>query len=349
MKQALHHLAAGEIAVVGVAIVAVCECAMNASVGWHYGHGGGVLWASIAAALAVGVEIVKWRVALLAGQAWQRNESAKFLAALGAIVATLSISMPAHLAFFALARSDIAAERQVESAVAAAATSTIEQDRASLALMKASPRYSSSAGCTNATVDASIKLCDEIARLEARLAASVETVAEAPAVGLADPQVAMLKWWWQSADERDIQIALAIVTTLAVEWISAFGFFVAGRHQGETGAERHGGSVGHGAPVPQPHAFSIDVTGSGVTAHPTFPGMEQLMRWKRERLEAADGQSLARDVAYLDYLSWVGQQAHEETLSVVIFHRLLARTIPALGAAYPGWRLREARRQVVSA
>ena len=147
----------------------------------------------------------------------------------------------------------------------------------------------------------------------------------------------------------DIQIALAIVTTLAVEWISAFGFFVAGRHQGETGAERHGGSVGHGAPVPQPHAFSIDVTGSGVTAHPTFPGMEQLMRWKRERLEAADGQSLARDVAYLDYLSWVGQQAHEETLSVVIFHRLLARTIPALGAAYPGWRLREARRQVVSA
>lgn len=351
--------------VTGLAGLAIVEAAMNGYAGWSTGP---MLELSmIMCGIYVANEFVKAGAASVVGRAARAMAPFRFVAALLMLTATVSLSLAGHITFIGLARGDKAAARELVNARVEDASATLAQDRQRLSVLLASPRYAKSSGCTRATVEASISLCDEVRAIEQRLDAARTTVAANDAVGVGDPAVAVMAWIIPRWTQNDRMILLAIVMAIAIETMTALGFFAVGYHRPATpkprpvapavdavideevqtlertlGAlkrddrrERALGSSPLRSPMTIEHAVR-----QGIIEH---PGVHSVMAFREAMLETATGAVLPFDDAYEAYQAWCGSRDDHEPMHEQIFRRLFVHLAPVAidRSGYAGLRLRE--------
>ncbi|MDX2308557.1 MAG: hypothetical protein NW216_09985 [Hyphomicrobium sp.] len=196
MRQSVHYLAAFAILVAGI-----CTTAMN----WRFSYQLGanefdsVVWATFSVAL----DVAKWLMLPFAALACRHH---KFRAAAAfAIWLVASIySFAAAIGFAAFARETAVAEHAVQSDL-----------RATLELMRQSPRWTSSAACADVTAERSRTFCANYAEVEAKLTATAHH---------ADPQSALFARITGHSPDT-MRIVLSVFLAVACEIISALGFY----------------------------------------------------------------------------------------------------------------------------
>lgn len=169
-------------------------------------------------------------------------------------------------------------------------------------------RWSSSKGCTNATIKVSQKFCAQFHEAEGRLAAAVEaarlrsqhaaltselkTLRRAGAGQEADPQAGVIARWIPGIDVSNARDAMLVGLAVAFEFCAAFGLYLATRHGGvrhtvdpkssDSVDLNHGNTADH-KPQYSVHSNSTDLV--PINAEPEIRGFAEVVPIRREQAE----------------------------------------------------------------
>ncbi len=188
------------LAALAILVAGCCTTAMNWRFSYQLGTNefDGTIWAVFSVAL----DVAKWLMLPFAAVAWPTRKLRAAAAAAIWLTATI-YSFTAAIGFAALNRAHVAAEHKAEA------------DRHQvLLLMRQSPRWQSSAACSDATVTASKEFCARYRAMEATLKGT-------PADG--DAQAVLLARIAGVAPET-ATLVLCVFLAVACEVISALGF-----------------------------------------------------------------------------------------------------------------------------
>lgn len=188
-------------AAVAVVVAGACTTAMSWRFSYQLGTNAwdGTVWAVFSVAL----DVAKWLMLPFAALAWRQHKPRAAAAILIWLVAT-TYSFAAAVGFAALNRDATAAERQHQTEL-----------QRTLATMRASPRWQSSAACADATAKLSKDFCAAYREAEAKLK---------DAIVEANPQTALLAQL-TGLPRATIDLTLALFLAVACEVISALGLF----------------------------------------------------------------------------------------------------------------------------
>ncbi len=264
--------------------------------------------------------------------AWSERRYAAALAAIVLFCIATAYSVTSSLGFAATNRaatsgeraSQVATVRDLESEIARrereleGLSSARSADRiaADMAEKRAHPRWTSTSGCTDATVPASIAFCGEVAALEAEARSSerrvalgsqiselreelrtarAAAVASGAAGGEIDPQVSVIRRVFQASAE-DAKLGLTLLIAAFVEFGSGFGFYL---------------SLGHLRPrerrAEKPPEFSDPALG-----------------WGHDRLIFDEHAATAAGDLYADYEAWCKERGIASAMSQAAFGRWMA-------------------------
>jgi hypothetical protein len=215
MPKSTSHLSRFLI-LIAVFTVGTCSTVMN----WRFG--GSPFDGQVIATMSVALDVIKWLAPVCASIAYAHRAYLRAAAALLIWVVCIVWSMAAAMGFSALSRDAIAAERAAESARHVRAHEAYERASADLILLKASPRWSMTSGCTNVTAK-SVELCTRLRDTERRLQ-EAETVLASSKQQRADPQAELLAQLVNLPIERT-QVVLATWVAITTELVSSLGFF----------------------------------------------------------------------------------------------------------------------------
>jgi hypothetical protein len=188
------------IAALAILVAGICTTIMN----WRFSYQLGTnpadstTWATFSVAL----DVAKWLMLPFAALSWPTHKARAVAAAAIWLVATI-YSFTAAIGFAALNRATIAAEHKADA-----------DRRQVLLLMRASPRWQSSAACADATAPASKEFCAQYRAAEAALKIGASET---------DAQSALLAEM-TGLPARTIRLLLCIFLAIACETISALGF-----------------------------------------------------------------------------------------------------------------------------
>jgi len=196
---------------------------------------------------------------------------------------------------------------------------------------KQNSRWTSSEGCTNATVDKSREFCENYHKLGSELAAALQTetlrkradevrgklgqLNSLAAVKVADPQAAILSSL-SGLDTSRIDVALTILITLLVELGSSLGLYVA------TSTWRMHDSVRK--PVPEPVKVVEIVRPVPKLVEPIQLALPKtdIQHYFDERIRQDDGSSVTALALYDNYCQWCESSARQP-VGLPIFSRQL--------------------------
>ena len=188
-------------AALAILIAGVCTTAMN----WRFSYQLGtnefdsIIWATFSVAL----DVSKWLMLPFAALAWRTHKLRATAAFLIWLVASI-YSFAAAIGFSALARETAVAEQAAR-----------EDLRATLELMRQSPRWKSSAACADATAPQSKEFCARYTEVAAKITAAPRD---------ADPQSALFARITGLSPDT-MRIVLSVFLAVACEIISALGFY----------------------------------------------------------------------------------------------------------------------------
>jgi hypothetical protein len=193
-------ISARYLAALAILVAGSCTTAMNWRFSYQLGTNefDGTVWALFSVAL----DVAKWLMLPFAAVAWPARKLRAAAAAAIWLTATV-YSFTAAIGFAAMNRANTAAEHEAEA-----------DRRQVLLLMRQSPRWQSSAACSDATVTASKEFC-------ARYRAMETSLKGAPAEG--DAQAVLLARIAGVAPETTAFV-LCIFLAVACEVISELGF-----------------------------------------------------------------------------------------------------------------------------
>ncbi len=223
--------------------------------------------------------------------------------------------------------------------------------------MEQNRRWRTSAGCTDATASKSISFCQtyhtlsaeaaagrEAAKIEAHIASLKAELASAPqgvtANTLADPQSHFLgKLLGQ--DETLVQMGLIVLMALLVEFGSALGFYVVfsqwniyedrrplpmARPRARTREIANDNRSVSEEPVAMPSApVAMPMAATSLAAAAAAPKLaavpdNDVERFYRDRIDAAEGCSLTATALYEDYCAWCDELS-KEPMALPMFGR----------------------------
>ena len=188
-------------AAAAIVVAGACTTAMN----WRFSYQlGTTIWDSYTWAIfSVALDVAKWLMLPCAARAWGHNKLRALAAGIIWSMATV-YSFTAAIGFAALNRDATASERHRQA-----------QLQGKLDTMRQSPRWTSSAGCADATTPQSRQFCAAYRATEAQLSNATQD---------ADPQ-SMLFARLSGFSVETVRLTLALFLALACEAISALGFF----------------------------------------------------------------------------------------------------------------------------
>lgn len=196
MINSVRYLAALTIFIAGV-----CTTAMN----WRFSYQLGmteinsIIWATSSVAL----DVAKWLMLPFAALAWRTHKLRAAAAFLIWLVASI-YSFASAIGFAALARETAVAEQAAQKDL-----------RATLELMRQSPRWKLSAACADATALQSKEFCARYAEVAAKITGAPRN---------ADPQSALFARMTGLSPDT-MRIVLSMFLAVACEIISALGFY----------------------------------------------------------------------------------------------------------------------------
>ncbi len=309
----------------GVCLVAGAEALMNATYGWKIGEeypaGSYVM-----AALYLGNEFVKWMTAERLGHALGERawSSANMAGAL--LIACIAISTPAHLGFIGLARGDSTAKREQTSTLN---TSTKErfqrarEERTKVGLARSVAQIEQDISGVKRDTPKWDRLQAEKTRslqaqkLDGEILALEKSIGGQTAVGVADPQVQVLGWFWKAEEEQRKQL-LTMMLALSVELVTSLGFVVFGFKGRE----------------------SMDLETLIEQGALTHPGADQIVPFRAAALERMAGASVAVDDVFQAYERWA-RAASKPVMAKPAFLRLIeALGVQRREARFTGWSIR---------
>jgi hypothetical protein len=314
----------------GLCLVAAAEAAMNATFGWsYYGGEGMVAW--IMAAALLGNEMVKWQAADGVGEAWKEGARARAGVWAVVLVACVSISLPAHIGFIGMYRNDQASKREASADVKMSTRGELQRKERELeALGTQRPvktveadhakecRTGRGARCLTLEAELGnaqrlVQLGDEIAQLRGNRQMTAN-------VGVADPQAQVLGWFW-SADEEKKKLTLAIMLAIAMEIMTSFGFI----------------AVGQGG------RSMIDYERALADGAMTGPAAEHVVPFRAECLETRPGAGVTPDALYEAYQSWARSKGRPEMQRAAFLRLIEACGVKRQGPVYLGIGIKPAR------
>jgi hypothetical protein len=335
-------------------VVGVCASlillAVSAAMNWQFGYSLGKTEfdSHILGAASIAADGLKALMPFFIFAALRQRNYTQALGGAALWAVCIIYAMTSALGFAALNRSDTAGTRAIQSAkyedLRAELTrvnqqqSWLEKHRPAGAVaaeiegMKQNTRWTSSEGCTNATVDRSREFCEAFHKLGAELAAAKQGDAlrqradelrsqlagstSLAAVKVADPQAQMLSKLF-GIEIGQIDLAMTILVTLLVELGSSLGLYVS------TSAWRvHDGIR---KPVPEP----VKVVEIVRPPLPMAPEPAQLAAPKTdvqhyfdERIRHDDGSSVTALSLYDNYCEWC-EATSRQPVGLPIFSRQL--------------------------
>lgn len=184
-----------------VLVAGVCTTIMN----WRFAYQltNNPFDAYVWAVFSVALDVCKWTMLACAALAWPTQKLRSIAATSIWLVATC-YSFAAALGFAAITRDATIAERRSQSEI-----------HDTLRTMRRSPRWHSSAACTDATAQASKDFCATYRAHEARLTAVPEGD---------DPQADLISRL-AGVSQEHARLALAFSLAVACELVSALGLF----------------------------------------------------------------------------------------------------------------------------
>jgi hypothetical protein len=189
------------IAIIAVLVAGVCTTAMN----WRFSYqlSTSALDSYTWATFSVALDVSKWLMLPFAAIAW-RDHKLRSLAALAIWFVATIYSFTAAIGFAAINRETAISERLSQVDL-----------RKTLELMKQSPRWQSSAACSDATTVFSKEFCARYNAVQIQLKDEI---------GEADPQSALFARITDLSPDK-VRVILAVFLAIACEVISALGFF----------------------------------------------------------------------------------------------------------------------------
>lgn len=194
------HTATRKLAAIAILVAGSCTTAMN----WRFSYqlGASAADSTILATFSVALDVAKWLMLPFATLAWRKHRPRAVAAFAIWFVATV-YSFTAAIGFAALSRETVAAEREAQVDL-----------QNTLQLMRQSPRWQSSAACSDATTMLSREFCAHYAEVEAKLNGTASD---------ADPQSVLFARMSGFSPET-VRTALSVFLAIACEVISALGF-----------------------------------------------------------------------------------------------------------------------------
>ncbi len=340
----------------GLVMLAGAENLMSAYAGYNFGTHEYERW--LYAAVYSGNELLKVALLWKLGEAFAHpgSTAVKVLRiGVGGLILTplvLLISLSGHVGFVGLVRGDTVAVRTAALVKTDDAAAVVKADQAQLDQMRLNRKWSASRQCTNATIDTTIAFCNEYRKVEARVERARATLGTTAAVGLADPQVDILKMLMPGHDQKELQLGLALAVGGAISFISFLGFFVAGHHHAKVGDHAAGeikqtlqGEVVDGPALGRRTLKSpeeIEAESIGINGAPTLiaavrggiiehPGAKHVMKWLEDRVDHESGAKVHVTAAYTDYEIWAANHAGDltrEPLNSSVFWNLVQKCAP---------------------
>lgn len=212
------------IAMVAVLAVGSATAVMNARFGFMLGED--PLAKQVLMVFSVAVDVFKWLAPVLAALAWQQGAKLRAVAAGMLWLTAGAWSFAAAIGFSALNRDVTVAGRTAVVGSTTRAGSTWQRADQTLTTLLASPRWTATKACTEATTPASVAYCIEVKDARAALAAADAVLKDAPPVTSADPQADFFARTFGMALPR-AQLGLTLFLALVAELFSMFGMFVA--------------------------------------------------------------------------------------------------------------------------
>lgn len=347
----------GVLGVAAATVLLAVSAAMNWKFGFNLGKSpfeAHLLGLASAAADCMKALIPFFLFAAIKNRVWSQAAAAGLL-----WLVVLSYSMTSALGFAALNRNDSTGERQLQTTAYQDLRKELKraEDRLGwmpqhrpaamveqeISLAKKDRLFTTTKGCTEIPGKTTREYCQGLNRLQAELAVAVEAsqveakVAEIKArldrttgttvVGEADPQAGVLSRL-TGQDLNLVQMGLVLLVAVLLELGSALGFYVA------MSVWKMGVGERITAPAAQP-AIAANENVAAVEVQPQQPALPapqpatvarltvpetDLERFYKERLEAAEGETVTATALYEDYCSWC-EELNKEAMALPTFGR----------------------------
>jgi hypothetical protein len=338
----------------GVGVLAsLILLSVSAAMNWQFGYSLGKTEfdSHILGAASIAADVMKALMPFFIFSAWRQRNYPQAMGAAAVWAVCILYAMTSALGFAALNRSDTTSGRAVQHEkyedLRAELTRLTQQQgwlekhrplgtvQADIDGAKQNYRWTSSAGCTNATVDKSREFCESYHKLGAELAVAkqgddlgkrldevrgklqVATANGAPAK-IADPQAEMLSNIF-GLDITRVDVAMTILITALVELGSSLGLYVS------TSTWRLQEIARRPTPAPeQPKVVEIIqpmipmTVNAGVIAAPK----SDIEYYFEERIRQDDGSSVTALALYDNYCQWC-EAERKQPVGLPIFSRQL--------------------------
>ncbi len=339
----------GAVGVLASLILLSVSAAMN----WQFGFSLGKTEfdSHILGAASIAADVMKALMPFFIFSAWRQRNYPQAMGAAAVWAVCILYAMTSALGFAALNRSDTTGARAVQHEkyedLRAELTSLSQQQgwlekhrpvgtvQADIDGAKQNYRWTSSEGCTNATVDKSREFCETYHKLAAELAVAKQaddlgkrldvvrtklasvTANGAPAK-IADPQAQMLSSIF-GLDITRIDVAMTILITALVELGSSLGLYVS------TSIWRMQEIARRPTPAPeQPKVVEIlqPMMPMTVNAGAIAAPKSDIEYYFEERIKQDDGSSVTALALYDNYCQWC-EAARKQPVGLPIFSRQL--------------------------
>ena len=339
----------GAVGVLASLILLSVSAAMN----WQFGFSLGKTEfdSHILGAASIAADVMKALMPFFIFSAWRQRNYPQAMGAAAVWAVCILYAMTSALGFAALNRSDTTGARAVQHEkyedLRAELTRLTQQEswlekhrpvgtvQADIDGAKQNYRWTSSEGCTNATVDKSREFCENYHKLGAELAVAKQaddiakrldtvrtklakvTANGAPAK-IADPQAQMLSSIF-GLDITRIDVAMTILITALVELGSSLGLYVS------TSIWRMQEIARRPTPAPeQPKVVEIlqPMMPMTVNAGAIAAPKSDIEYYFEERIKQDDGSSVTALALYDNYCQWC-EAARKQPVGLPIFSRQL--------------------------
>jgi hypothetical protein len=338
----------------GVGVLAsLILLSVSAAMNWQFGFSLGKTEfdSHILGAASIAADVMKALMPFFIFSAWRQRNYPQAMGAAAVWAVCILYAMTSALGFAALNRSDTTGARAVQHEkyedLRAELTSLSQQQgwlekhrpvgtvQADIDGAKQNYRWTSSEGCTNATVDKSREFCETYHKLAAELAVAKQaddlgkrldvvrtklasvTANGAPAK-IADPQAQMLSSIF-GLDITRIDVAMTILITALVELGSSLGLYVS------TSIWRMQEIARRPTPAPeQPKVVEIlqPMMPMTVNAGAIAAPKSDIEYYFEERIKQDDGSSVTALALYDNYCQWC-EAARKQPVGLPIFSRQL--------------------------
>ncbi len=341
-------------AVIGCIAALIMLC-VSAAMNWQYGFNLGKtpFDSHILGAASIAADCLKALLPFFIFAAWRHRNWSQALGGTALWVVCILYALTSAIGFASLNRSDTTATRAIQAERYEDLRSQLAQvtdqqkwlqEHRSAGMVEAEIRaaqqhyrWTSSEGCTNATVTLSREFCEGYHKLEAELAAArkneslqaradeirgkLAQIAPGAVAKIADPQAAMISTLFD-LDIKQVELGLTILVTLLVELGSTMGLYVA------TSTWRVHEQLKRPAPEPsrvveimEPQPVNLQIQAPQPPAPLALPRSD-IEAYFKERIRQDDGSSVTALALYDNYCDWC-ERYDRQPVGLPIFSRQL--------------------------